>query len=856
MNSTVAILGIVPLFFFGTLAAIGGDHRHATANERITTNVEGHAANPAESDPTGLAAADWSSIRAAYEAGRHKVFAFEKGWNARNPGQGFSTTFDERGFTTKPDAGGWNWGLDLQSYGWGATNSVTTPRATTTDGGRLLRMWDTCLTEWYVNDTRGLEHGFTVATRPNSARAPLTVDLAIRGGLQPVVSQDGRNITFTFAQGGTALNYNGLTVLDASGKTVSAKWYPLGSGRLRLQIDDATADYPLTIDPVVQQAYIKASNSNPNDSFGSSVAAFGDTVVVGAPREDSNATGVDGNQIDNTMSNSSAAYIFVRNGSTWVQQAYLKASNTDAGDEFGHSVAIFGDTVIVGAPKEDSGASGVNGDETSNILPDSGATYVFTRTGGVWGQQAYLKASNPSIQDSFGFSVAISGDTLVVGATLEDSSATGINGDQMDAFGSNSGAVYVFVRTVMNWNQQAYIKASNTGSNDTFGSSVAISGDTVVVGARFEDSNATGVNGNQFNEFAFQAGAAYVFVRTAHVWSQQAYLKASNTDSSDEFGNVAISGDTVVIGAPGERSNTTGVGGNQTDNSAENAGAAYVFTRSGTVWSQQAYLKSSNSESGDRFGTSVSISDNTIVIGAPNEDSSATGVNGNQANNSVSGSGAAYVFTQTGAIWTQQTYLKASNTETFDTFGSSVAISGDIVIVGANSEGSIATGVNGNQIDNSAPFSGAVYVIDLDNNPGTSIYGMGSPGCAGTHTLDVTHAPMIGSPNFAISCDNAPVSALGLGIITNAQDSLGSYPGGLGVLVHVDLSVSTETVPIDFSSNNTGNAVAPAAIPNAPAIIGNTYYAMAIWQWAPPACSLSPLNLSTSRGLAITILAP
>jgi hypothetical protein len=169
-------------------------------------------------------------------------------------------------------------------------------------------------------------------------------------------------------------------------------------------------------------------------------------------------------------------------------------------------------------------------------------------------QQAYLKASNAEADDQFGFSVAISGDTLVVGAWGEDSSATGVNGNQSDNSAGSSGAAYVFVRSGTTWTQQAYLKASNAAGDDGFGCSVAISGDTVVVGAANEDSSATGVNGDGTNNGSNGSGAAYVFVRSGTSWSQQAYLKASNTDVGDAFGTkVAISGDTLVVGIrPGE----------------------------------------------------------------------------------------------------------------------------------------------------------------------------------------------------------------------------------------------------------------------------------------------------------------
>src|SRR5262249_11891529 len=163
---------------------------------------------------------------------------------------------------------------------------------------------------------------------------------------------------------------------------------------------------------VSQQAYVKASNIS--GYFGTAVAISGDTVVVGAPREASNATGVNGDQDDTSAPDSGGAYVFVRNGSTWAQQAYLKASNTEAADKFGGAVAISGDTIVVGAIAESSDATGVNGDQSNNDAQFSGAAYVFFRNGTTWSQQAYLKASNTQTSDQFANSVAVSGDTIVV----------------------------------------------------------------------------------------------------------------------------------------------------------------------------------------------------------------------------------------------------------------------------------------------------------------------------------------------------------------------------------------------------------------------------------------------------------
>jgi hypothetical protein len=195
--------------------------------------------------------------------------------------------------------------------------------------------------------------------------------------------------------------------------------------------------------------------------------------------------------------------MFVRDcGSTEINLLdVIKAA--EPGDLFVHAVSTSGDTIVVGARNEQSNATGVNGDQNNNYANYSGAVFVFVSNGITWTQQAYLKASNTGVGDEFGWSVDISGDTIVVGALDEDSTATGVDGDQDNDDALSSGAAYVFVRVGTTWTQQAYLKASNTGAGDLFGNSVCISGDTIVVGADKEDSNATGVNGDQDNNDGF-----------------------------------------------------------------------------------------------------------------------------------------------------------------------------------------------------------------------------------------------------------------------------------------------------------------------------------------------------------------
>ncbi len=673
--------------------------------------------------PDGLSSRDWANIQTQFQESRYRAFKHEEGgFTSANPAHNWQIHYRRNGSTTlmplNQKAGAYQLEFKLKAVGYEQLEAFNHPTQVSAKNNMISYQWNEILREFWINQESNLEQWFALERRPADAVTgfPLTLQLALNSDL--VSSQDGNTVYFTSQPGTsftTRISYDKLKVWDNTGSEIPARMQ-LQNNILSLVIDDSLAQYPITIDPVLaQQAYLKASNTEIDDSFGESVALSGDTLVVGAHQEDSNATGVNGDQANNSILDSGAAYVFIREAGVWRQQAYLKASNTGLKDHFGQSVAISGDTLVVGAEGEDSDARGINGDQSNNLAEKSGAAYVFIRKQGVWNQQAYLKASNTEFSDQFGWSVAISGDTLVVGAHQEGSSATGVNGNQDDNSAWDSGAAYVFTREDGVWSQQAYLKASNTEILDRFGESVAVSEDTLVVGAEGEDSNATGVNGDQGNNLAEnEAGAAYVFTRTTGDWSQQAYLKASNTGVEDEFGHsVAVSGNLLVVGAHREDSNAAGVNGDQDNDLAESAGAAYVFGREEGVWSQQAYLKASNPDRDDTFGNSVAISKGWLVVGARREESNATGVDGDQSNNFSSDSGAAYVFTRATGVWDQQAYLKASNTEARDNFGNWVAISGDTLVVAAHHEDSNATGVDGDETNNLAGYSGAVYMFEF-----------------------------------------------------------------------------------------------------------------------------------------------
>jgi len=396
----------------------------------------------------------------------------------------------------------------------------------------------------------------------------------------------------------------------------------------------------------VQEAYLKASNAQASDRFGGSVNldVDGNTLVIGASFERSNATGVDGDQENNSEIGAGAAYVFVRKEGIWQQQAYIKASDTDSNDFFGDAISLShsGDTLAVGARQH--GFSG------------AGAVDVYQRTGDTWEHQQQLKASNygpGGLQDFFGVSVSLSadGNTLAVGANREDNTATGVDSDIRNTDARNSGAVYLFVRTEGVWIEQTYIKASNTGREDRFGSSVSISGDgqTLAVSAPNEDSNARGIDGLQDNDEAESSGAVYVFRQVAGIWAQQAYLKASNADTNDLFGHqlsLSNDGSSLAVSAINEQSFAQSLNGEQSQNSGTSTGAVYMFTREGETWQQQAYVKSSNTDDEDRFGIRLSLSDDgeTLAVGASGESSNTTGTSGDQENNQAENAGAVYIY--------------------------------------------------------------------------------------------------------------------------------------------------------------------------------------------------------------------
>jgi hypothetical protein len=476
--------------------------------------------------------------------------------------------------------------------------------------------------------------------------------------------------------------------------------------------------------------YIKPDDTDEHYRFGwvTALSADGQTLAVGAPGRHFTETVTDANEeeVEVTRYNAGAVYLYTLTDSGWSQQARLDSFNARAQQRFGYTLALSadGNTLAVGAWHETSNATGIDGDETNNTLNTAGAAYVFTRDGEDWAQEAYIKPFNTHAGQRFSFSLSLSedGNRLAIGAPGEANNVTGIDETETPNINApNSGAAYLFERDGGNWSETTYIKASNTNSNDQFGYRVSLSADgaTLVVGANGEASNALGIDGDQSNNSIPFSGAAYVFVLEGGEWSQQAYIKASNTAIGSFFGNsltLSADGNTLVVSAIGERSNGTGVNSDsQDDTSAINAGAAYVFVRTGDAWAQEAYVKASNTAALQEFGSALALSadGSTLVVTASEEGGAACGVNGDDTDMRGQYTGAVYLFSRADTGWEQQRYIKSPTTRDGQRFGQGLSLSADAatLAVGTHREGSNASGINGDRFDTSLrPSAGAVFL--------------------------------------------------------------------------------------------------------------------------------------------------
>ncbi len=607
-------------------------------------------------------------------------------------------------------------GVDLRLTGYGR-GGVVTPVGEARLKARRNRVdldRGAGLVEWYVNGPAGLKQGFTLSSPPLAGRntAEVVLQLQLGGTLQPRMAPQEQRVTFHDQAGQAVLVYGDLQVNDAAGRTVPSRMTLTGR-TLRLLLDDAGARYPLEVDPALKLLG-KEPHTASKVNFGHAVSISGDYALVGAPLDDSGK---------------GKTYLYSRSGTTWNLQATPQPSNLAAGDKFGYSVSISGNTALVGAPLADNG---------------KGRVYVFQRSGTVWSLQATLSVSNLAAGDNFGHAVSISGHTALVGAPYAKSSkvASGVayvftrsgtswsmlkkltvlypaSGDRFgwsvsltsdtalvgvpydDDKGKDSGSVYVFNQSGATWNEQAKLTAGAAGDN--FGHAVSLSGTIALVGAPHAKGKVT------------NSGAVYAYKRSGSSWSKQK-LEALDGAAGDKFGQaVSISGAIALVGAPEDNGQ----------------GSTYVYLQSGG-WIQQQKMMDTGGSSGDQYGWSVSISSGAALVGAPYDDTPATdsgsalfyqyalcenqqqgkltasdkaggdqfgwavSVSGNTAlvgavyDNSKAGS--AYVYTRSGHTWTKQGKFTGSDTKKEHWFGYSVSISGNTALAGAPRYGSSAEG--------------------------------------------------------------------------------------------------------------------------------------------------------------------
>jgi hypothetical protein len=701
----IAVLCLVPALPPAVAAGAEPPPLADTDNPAATTHIKAF-----DDLPAGLAGALARSLAGELSPDYH-FSPTEGGVETANPAQSLAFTFTPAGVQVRDAAGAWTWGLALEGIGRGAQIAPVPAAELVAEDTRLEYRRGSQVTEWYLNSTWGLEQGFTLASpqptfqgRRGIERGGLILQLALSGDLQ--AEQDGDDALLLHDDEGQAVaRYAGLHAYDASGRSLPATLALAHGGRsLAIQVDDSGARYPVTVDPWIQVAQFKGEEAG-EDLLGMSVAIDGDTVVAGAPYDDDNgyqtgavyvfsgaggwtgiltevakltptdpvapaswfgcSVAISGDTIVVGSCWSQTVHVFEKAAGGWgaTTGEVAKLTTSDSGGYLGNSVAIddTAATIVVGAPKTHIGA---------NI--QQGAAYVYVRPGAHWAgtqtEDARLTASDGVSSDQLGLSVGISGDTIVAGVSF---AMVGVNYIQ--------GAAYVFVKPTAGWSgpqtEAAKLTASDGQGGDFLGGSVAISGDTVVAGAHGAE---VGVNWMQ--------GAAYVFVEPTAGWSgpqtETAKLTASDGVEQDMFGgSVAINGDTVVAGVP-----ESTVGG------SPRQGRAYVYVRPAGGWADtsafDARLTASDGAAHETLAESLAISGDTVVAGAPGY---------------RSGRGAAYVFEKPGPGWsgpqTEAAKLLASDGGAGDAFGTSVALEGDTLVVGAPEA-----------VVDGKPAQGAVYV--------------------------------------------------------------------------------------------------------------------------------------------------
>jgi PGF-pre-PGF domain-containing protein len=590
-------------------------------------------------------------------------------WSEHNSPQQADITATGAGTITVTGTNG-SFAMHLSSIGHTSAVQPVFPGKNLANGNRL-DIVRPGYTEWYISQDEGIEQGLSLQTRPNGT-GPLQVSYTLSGLLQPVLT--GQTILF-FDTFGPTMRYGGLAAQDAAGRALPSE-IMLSGNQISWQIDERDAVYPLTIDPYIstQTAILNASDKAAAASFGTSVSIYNNKTVFGATGAPYNSGGMAGQ-----------AYVFQNTGGMWSQTAILNGSDitgTSAG--FGNSVSIYKDTALIGAK-----------DQSFGPYSQAGEAYVFKNSGGTWRQTAILNASDKADYYTFGDSVSIYNDTIIVGSSTAKSGLGYYN----------VGAAYVFKNSGGSWRQDAILSASDKMAGSDFGYSVSVYNDTAVIGAIYAPSG------------VYTSGQAYVFRNAGGTWGQTAILNASDKGSNAEFGNsVSIYNDTILVGA---RSATSG--------GYKNAGQAYVFKNNGSNWNQIAILNASDKAASAGFGGSVSLSNDRALIGA-------------KAANAGSGStyknaGQVYVFQNTAENWRQVAILNASDKASNAGFGDAVSIDNGMVLVGAR------TATSG-----SYKNAGQAYVFTLVTLPPAiiSISPASGPARGGT-PVTITGSGLIGT---------------------------------------------------------------------------------------------------------------
>src|ERR1700730_10538984 len=549
ITGILSSLGLLSLLIFHQSAPASGSSNTERVNAPAITRILPSQFQSRDTEEAQYQANSNQALMAAVKVARfgltwHRSAPFagstrSGGYLGMSHDQKLNAWFGDDGITVRPTVAtkepSWTMGMQLKAYGYG--NELRAAPAIIGRSAKENRVEyrrdHACLIEWYENLAAGIEQGFTLTERPDftsksTEKQPLRLALGISGDLRARLLDQQSEIELIDQHGTRVMNYGKLAAKDANGKALAVRMEINEEGKeVVLVVEDREALYPIVIDPLMwtEQFILRGTDGGQGELFGRSVAISGNTAVVGAPH-DSYYNGTPG-----------IAYVFVRTGRTWLQQDVLRTNDTGfQGGKFGFNVAISGNTIVVGAQFMDI-------QHGNGFAQAQGAAYVYVRTGTAWSLQTRLTADDRQPLQFFGRAVAISGDTIIVGP-------------------------YIFVRTGAGWVQQQKLTQSDAQQSDSLASAVAISGDTAIVNGGREmiptpPLETSGV------------GAVYVYVRNNGIWTEQQKITQGDRILGDMFGStIAISGDTIIASLYNGR--------NRLEHPTRHA--AYVFTRTGGTW--------------------------------------------------------------------------------------------------------------------------------------------------------------------------------------------------------------------------------------------------------------------------------